>query len=115
MRCCRDALTAIKWVHTLVWAFFASCIIVLPVASLRGDHLIAACLAGVVLVEVAVLALNRWHCPLTAVAARHTSDRSDNYDIYLPLWLARYNKVVFGGLYLIGLVIALYAWLSDGA
>jgi hypothetical protein len=23
-------------------------------------------------------------------------DRADNFDIYLPVWLARHNKVIFG-------------------
>ena len=48
-------------------------------------------------------------CPLTDVAARYTSDRRDNFDIYLPLWLARYNKHVFGTLYVAGIVYTLMA------
>jgi hypothetical protein len=28
-------------------------------------------------------------CPLTGIAARYTDDRRDNFDIYLPPWLAR--------------------------
>jgi hypothetical protein len=46
-------------------------------------------------------------CPLTAVAARYTAERQDNFDIYLPLWLARYNKVLFGVLYAVGVVYTL--------
>ncbi len=42
----------------------------------------------VMLVEVAVLAFNGMRCPLTDLAARYTDDRRDNFDIYLPLWLA---------------------------
>jgi hypothetical protein len=44
------------------------------------------------------------------VAARYTDDRQDNFDIYLPLWLARYNKQVFGALFVIGAAYALWAW-----
>jgi hypothetical protein len=57
-----------------------------------------------------VLAVNGRHCPLTAVAARHTADRRDNFDIYLPEWLARHNKTVFGALYVGGLVFLLASW-----
>jgi hypothetical protein len=51
----------------------------------------------VVFVEVLVLVFNDWHGPLTPVAARFTTDRRDNFDIFLPEWLARYNKEMFGG------------------
>ena len=41
-----------------------------------------------------------------ALAARYTDDRRANFDIYLPVWLARYNKHVFGPLYVAGVVFA---------
>jgi len=104
-------LRAIKIVHTAAWAIFAGCIVALPVASSLGAHAAAGWLALVVAGEVLVLALNRWTCPLTKVAARFTADRRDNFDIYLPLWLARHNKGIFGTLYALGLVFAATLWL----
>jgi hypothetical protein len=65
-----------------------------------------------VLAEVVVLWLNRWSCPLTAVAALYTDDRRANFDIYLPEWLARYNKHVFGPLYVAGVVFAAVQYLG---
>lgn len=53
---------------------------------------------------------NRGRCPLTTIAARYTDDRRDNFDIYLPLWLARYNKVIFGSLFGVGLLLAIGRW-----
>jgi len=105
------ALSLVKAAHTVVWAFFAACIVAIPIASVLGAHSVAAWLAAVVLVEVAVLALNDMRCPLTAVAARYTVDRRPNFDIFLPEWLARHNKVVFGTLYVAGVVFALARWL----
>ncbi|MFN0061307.1 MAG: hypothetical protein ACKVPX_02140 [Myxococcaceae bacterium] len=105
------ALIAVKVVHTLAWAFFASCIIALPVASLLGRFRLASWLAGAVLVEVAILAANGMRCPLTDVAARYTEERQDNFDIYLPLWLARYNKQIFGPLFVAGGLLSFWAWL----
>jgi hypothetical protein len=100
-------LGAVKLVHTLAWAFFAGCIVFLPWAAWRNRFDVALALILIVLVEVLVLAFNGFRCPLTAVAARYTDDRRDNFDIYLPLWLARYNKQVFGSLFVAGLLFTL--------
>lgn len=105
-------LVVVKLAHTLAWALFAGCIVAIPVASWRGDHRAAFWLAAIVACEVVVLALNRWSCPLTPIAARYTSDRRDNFDIYLPEWLARHNKPIFGVLYVAGVVFALARWAS---
>ena len=102
----RVLLRLVKALHTLVWAFFVGCIAAIPVLSWLGRHEAAALIIGVVLVEVAVLAVNRGACPLTAVAARYTDDRRPNFDIYLPLWLARWNKQVFGALFVAGVLFA---------
>ncbi|HMN74592.1 MAG TPA: hypothetical protein PKC97_00880 [Burkholderiaceae bacterium] len=104
-------LIAVKLLHTIAWAFFAGCIVALPWAAWRGEMLVAAWLAAIVMVEVVILALNRFACPLTAVAARYTDERQPNFDIYLPEWLARYNKHIFGTLYAAGLAFTLWrAW-----
>ena len=105
-------LTAIRVLHTAVWAVFAGCIVAIPVLAWQGRSGVAAVLAAVVLGEVVVLWLNRWSCPLTAVAARYTDDRRANFDIYLPEWLARYNKQIFGPLYVAGVVYALARYLG---
>jgi hypothetical protein len=100
----------VKVVHTIAWAFFAGCILAIPVYTFRGELVAAAVLIAVVLVEVFIILANRWRCPLTGVAARYTEDRQDNFDIYLPLWLARYNKQVFGSLFFAGLLYTLATW-----
>jgi hypothetical protein len=66
---------------------------------------------AIVLVEVLVILFNDGHCPLTPVAARYTSDRRDNFDIYLPEWLARRNKLVFGAIYFCGVLMTLFLWI----
>ena len=99
-------LRAVRLLHTAVWAVFTSCILAIPVLASQGRFGAAAMLAVLVLGEVVVLWLNRWSCPLTAVAARYADDRSANFDIYLPEWLARYNKQIFGRLCVVGVVYA---------
>jgi hypothetical protein len=93
------ALTLIKLLHTAIWAFFVACILALPVMGWRHRFDRAALLASLVLVECLVLAANRGRCPLTDVAARYTSDRSPAFDIYLPVGLARWNKTLFGAIF----------------
>ena len=82
------------------------------VLTWRGAYREATIFAGIVLVEVLILLLNRWSCPLTPVAARFTEDRRPNFDIFLPEWLALHNKTVFGGLYVGGVVYLLAAWIA---
>ena len=104
------ALAAVKVVHTVAWAFFAGCILAIPVASWQGNHAAAAWLTAIVFVEVAVLVVNGWRCPLTSLAARFTEERHDNFDIYLPLWLAKHNKLIFGVLFCFGIAFAYFRW-----
>jgi hypothetical protein len=106
----RTALRLIKLVHTIAWAFFAGCILAIPVYAWRGQFATAAVLIAIVFVEVFIIVINHWRCPLTPVAARYTDNRADNFDIYLPLWLARYNKEIFGSIFLAGLIYTLARW-----
>ena len=106
------ALVAIKALHTAVWLFFAGCVIAIPVAGANRQFMWATGLSGLVLVECAVLLLNSGRCPLTDLAGRYTTDRQANFDIYLPLWLARYNKAIFGTLFAAGEVFVLARWLA---
>jgi hypothetical protein len=107
-----QALRAVKIVHTLAWAIFAGCIVALPVAAYLNNFRLAVFLIAIVLVEVIVLFANHLRCPLTAVAARYTTDRRANFDIYLPLWIARYNKEIFGSLFVAGTLFTVARWVS---
>jgi len=104
------SLRIVKVTHTGAWAFFAGCILALPVVAWRGNFTVAAALIGITLAEILILLANGMRCSLTDVAARFTEDRRDNFDIYLPLWLARYNKVIFGSLFVAGLIVTLVRW-----
>ncbi|MBA3914861.1 MAG: hypothetical protein H0X25_13650 [Acidobacteriales bacterium] len=103
-------LVAIKLAHTAVWAVMAGCILALPVVAWRGQFRLALLLSVLVLGECAVLAMNRGRCPLTDVAARYSEERGDNFDIYLPNWLARHNKQIFGTLFAASEVFLLCCW-----
>ena len=104
------SLRTVKLVHTAAWTFFAGCIVLIPVAAWYERYVAVLVMAGFVLIETGILALNDWKCPLTRVASRYTDDRHDNFDIYLPLWVARYNKEIFGPLFVLGLMFAAARW-----
>lgn len=106
------SLRLIKSVHTLAWAFFAGCILAIPYFAWLKKFTTTFVLIGIVFIEVFIILFNRWKCPLTDVAARFTCNRDDNFDIYLPLWLARYNKEIFGILFVLGLIYTFLKWMN---
>lgn len=106
------SLHAIKVLHTVVWVFFVGCIIAIPILGFTQHYDQAFMLIGVVLIEVLILVANRLRCPLTGLAARYTDDRQENFDIYLPVWVARHNKLIFGLLFLGGALFTLARWMG---
>jgi len=108
-------LTAIKLLHTVVWAVIAGSIVLLPLAGRLRRFRWAAILTGLVLLECVVLALNGGRCPLSDLARPFTANPADNFDIYLPNWLARHNKSIFGGLFIVGELFVLRYWLQERA
>lgn len=109
----RSALVVIKLLHTAVWIFFVACILAIPLAAALHRFRPAAIFAGLVLLECLVLAVNRCRCPLTDAAARFAPENSPNFDIYLPAWVARYNKQIFGTIFVLGGLFALAEWLTS--
>lgn len=109
---CLNVLAAIRLLHTVVWAVLAGCVLALPIAPLLHRFDWAVILTVVILVECGILALNKGRCPLTDLAARFTDDREDNFDIYLPNWIARHNKELFGTLFVVNELIVWTCWLS---
>ena len=101
-------LTYVRLVHSAAWVLFASAILAIPFTVWMGRLAWAVWLSGLVMVEVSILISNGMRCPLTSIAARYTADRSANFDIYLPAWLARHNKTIFGSLFVAGELFLLY-------
>jgi hypothetical protein len=106
-------LTAIKLLHTVVWAILAGSIVVLPLAGVLRRFRWAAILTGLVLLECGVLAVNGGRCPLSDLAQRFTDSHANNFDIYLPNWLAQYNKVIFGVLFIAGELVVFGCWFGE--
>jgi hypothetical protein len=99
-------LIFLKLLHTVVWAFFAGCILFILYRGFFGPIDIWVWGAiFMVLIEAFVLLINKWSCPITPIARKYTDSQKENFDIYLPEWLAKHNKSIFTALYIFGLVL----------
>ena len=85
----------------------------IPFAGAQREFRWAAALSVAVLIECAIIAANHGRCPLTDLASRYTDERRDNFDIYLPLWLARHNKSIFGTLFLVSELYVVAMWVTS--
>lgn len=101
-------LLVIKIVHTVIWLFFVMAIGYILYAGITDTVDVYTWIAiGMIIAEGLVLLLFKMFCPLTVLARRFSDSTKDNFDIFLPNWLARYNKIIFTTLFLIGLVLVL--------
>ncbi len=103
-----EKLLAIKITHTLIWIFFVFVIFYIVYSGISNQINSYTWIAiGLVFGEGIILALFKMFCPLTVLARKYSKSTKDNFDIFLPNWLARYNKIIFTTIYLIGLIIVL--------
>ncbi len=103
-----QALHTIKWIHTLIWLFLASATFYILYSGVFDRITVYTWIAiGLILVEGIVLLIFKWNCPLTGLARKYSDSTKDNFDIYLPNWLAKYNKLIFTTIFIIGIVLVL--------
>tara|TARA_R110002167_G_scaffold147028_1_gene338987 strand:+ start:2800 stop:3147 length:348 start_codon:yes stop_codon:yes gene_type:complete len=104
-----EKLLAIKSVHTLIWLFFVIVIFYILYSGIFNKINFYTWIAiGLVIVEGIVLVIFKMFCPLTLMARKYSDSKKDNFDIFLPNWLAKYNKIIFTIIYLIGVIIVLF-------
>jgi hypothetical protein len=105
----KTKLILVKTLHTLIWASYVWIIGYVLAAGITGRITPMGWGAvALLLLEGIVLLVNRWRCPLTHLAARYTAERAENFDIFLPLWLARHNKTIFTPPAVAGILLAAY-------
>lgn len=98
-------LNLVKMIHTLIWIFFNVVIGYLVYAVIVNRIGILAWVAmGLVVVEGIVLLLFRNTCPLTIIARKYSNSNKDNFDIFLPNWLARYNKIIYTVIFMVAVL-----------
>ena len=89
-------LTLIKSIHTLIWLFFNGVLFYMAYAVILNKINKFVWLGiGCIVIEWIVLLIFRWQCPFTILARKYSGSGKENFDIYLPNWLAKYNKAIY--------------------
>jgi hypothetical protein len=102
-------LVRIKIIHTIIWLFFNVVLFYMAYAVIinRIDKWVWIGI-GLVVMEGAVLLLFKKMCPLTLMARKYSDSAKDNFDIYLPTWLAKYNKLIYTSFFILIIIGVLY-------
>lgn len=95
-------LTTIKIIHTIIWGFFNVVLFYMAYAVIvnKIDKFVWIGIALILLEGLVLLIFNKM-CPLTIIARKYSSSTKDNFDIYLPNWLAKYNKQIYTTFFII--------------
>jgi len=101
-------LLTIKLIHTAIWLFMVMVIFFVLYSGISGNINNYTWLGiAIIIGEGLVLLIFKMFCPLTLLARKYSDSQKENFDIFLPNWLAKYNKVIFTSIFLIGLVLVL--------
>jgi len=107
-------LLFVKLVHTLIWLFFNVVIFYMLFAAIsnRLNGWLWLCY-GLVLAEGLVLLIFKRLCPVTIIARRYSNSTRDNFDIFLPNWLAKYNKLIYTSIVIVTIIITAYRLINQ--
>ena len=89
-------LILVKIIHTLIWLFFNVVLFYMAYAVIvnKIDNFVWIGIA-LIIGEGIVLIIFKKMCPLTIIARKYSDSTKDNFDIFLPNWLAKYNKPIY--------------------
>jgi hypothetical protein len=106
-------LLIIKIAHTLIWLFFNVVIFyVLYAAIFNTVDKWVWIGVGLVFLEGLVLLVFKMFCPLTIMARNYSDSTKENFDIFLPNWLAKHNKLIYTSVFVIAILILIYRMLQ---
>jgi len=104
----KTTLKAIKTIHTVIWLFFNVVIFYMFYAVVSRKFNIWLWIGfGLVFLEGLTLIIFKWYCPLTLLAKKYSTSNKDNFDIYLPNWLAKNTKTIYTSLVVIIMIITI--------
>lgn len=102
------SLTLVKIIHTVVWVVMVCVITFVLWSGLTKNVTVYSWGAvAIVLLEGLILLIFKGHCPLTDIARKYSASTKANFDIFLPEWLARHNKLIFTTIFVIGVLLML--------
>ena len=68
---------------------------------------------GLIFLEFLVLLYFKMICPLTIMARKYSNSTKDNFDIYLPNCLAKYNKQIYTIFFILIIIGLIYRLLKN--
>lgn len=102
-------LKSIKLIHTIIWAVMVAAIFYVFYCGLTNTFNFWLWSAiGLIIFEGLVLLINKGTCPLTPLARKYSTDQKDNFDIYLPNIIAKYNKIIFTSIFVAGILLLMF-------
>jgi hypothetical protein len=95
-------LITIKTIHTIIWLFFNVVLFYMAYAVIinKIDKFVWIGIALIIGEAIVLLVFNKM-CPLTIIARKYSNSPKDNFDIYLPNWLAKNNKVIYTSFFIV--------------
>ena len=109
-----NKLHIIKSIHTLIWVFFNVVLFYMAYAVITNKINKYLWIGiGCIVVEWMVLLYFKWQCPLTILARKYSNSTRENFDIYLPNFLAKYNKPIYISFFIVILFGIFIRFLTD--
>jgi hypothetical protein len=98
----------IRIIHSAVWVVMVAAIAHLLFIGVTGKfHWSFWISFGLLIIEGITLLLNKGSCPFTLMAKSETPTYQDGDDIFLPVWVAKHNKLIFGSILALALILIL--------
>jgi hypothetical protein len=63
---------------------------------------------GLIILEGITLLIFKLYCPLTIIARKYSNSSKANFDIYLPNWLAKHNKLIYTSILGVIIILTIY-------
>ena len=109
----KSPLFAIKLAHSIIWLIMATATFYIFYSGLFNRITVYTWIAiAMIIGEGMVLIFFKWACPLTGIARKYSHSQKDNFDIFLPNWIAKHNKTIFTTIFLAGVILVLYRMLN---
>jgi len=102
-------LVFIKIIHTIVWIFF-NIVIFYMLYAVIVNKLDMRLWIGYLLIglEGLILVIFKCSCPITLIARKYSNSPKDNFDIYLPNWLAKRTVLIYVSILAVVTIINVY-------
>src|SRR6266446_6184635 len=100
----KSPLFIIKLAHSIVWLILVTTTFYIFYSGLFNRITIYTWIAIATIIGEGIVLLSlKWTCPLTIMARKYSDSQKDNFDIFLPNWLAKHNKTIFTTMFIAGI------------